>query len=485
MVAHDVAVGAGCGIVGEVRVAAGVHERVGADASHEPDEDCRYGDESRRSHEDTPGWVANAIGRRYPSIPLIIKFMSRVPAAALLAALSAVAIVAGQGRPRSTLEPLASPAGPNSAQPQLSSSARGVLLSWIERDGAKATLRYAERTAAGWSAPRDAASGTNWFVNWADVPSVMRLANGDLAAHWLQKSGAETYAYDVRLAYSKDDGKTWSPSFLPHSDRTRTEHGFASLFQMPGGGLGLTWLDGRATKPGESHGGHGGGGAMTVHAAAFGRDWKQTFESPVDTRVCDCCPTTVAVTSEGPIMAYRNRTDDEVRDIFISRFEKGTWSEPAAVHHDGWKIAACPVNGPMLSASGRDVAIVWFTAKDDRPRAWVAFSTDAGRTFGTPIRLDDSGTLGRVDVELMPDGSAVASWIEFAEQRAQLRVRRVQRSGVRSTPVTVSDVAGSRASGYPRLAAAGKDVVLAWTETGDGRSHVRAATIRGAVEVLR
>jgi hypothetical protein len=139
----------------------------------------------------------------------------------------------------------------------------------------------------------------------------------------------------------------------------------------------------------------------------------------------------------------------------------------------------------MLSANGREVAIAWFTAKDNQPRAWVAFSSDAGRSFGTPIRLDDSGTLGRVDVDLMPDGSAVASWIEFAEQRAQLRVRRVQRSGVRSAPVTVSNVAGSRATGYPRLAAAGRDIVLAWTETGEGRSQVQTATIRGAVEALR
>jgi hypothetical protein len=420
-----------------------------------------------------------------PSIPHIITFMSRVPAAALVATVSAVAIVAGQGRPRSSIEPLASPAGPNSAQPQLSESTRGVLLSWIERDGPKASLRYAERTAGGWSAPREVASGTDWFVNWADVPSVIRLANGDLAAHWLQKSGADTDAYDVRLAYSKDAGKTWSASFLPHSDGTKTEHGFASLFQMPGGGLGVTWLDGRATKPGGSHGGHGGGGAMTVHAAAFGRDWKQTFESPIDSRVCDCCPTTVAVTADGPIVAYRNRTEDEVRDIFISRFETGKWSAPAAVHNDGWKIAACPVNGPTLSANGREVAIAWFTAKDDQPRAWVAFSSDAGRTFSAPLRLDDSGTLGRVDVDLMPDGSAVASWIEFAEQRAQLRVRRVLRSGARSAPVTVSNVAGSRASGFPRVAAAGNDLVLAWTETAEGRSQVQTATIRRAVEVLR
>jgi hypothetical protein len=168
--------------------------------------------------------------------------------ATVLTLLAAVATLAAQGSPATSwapaIERLSSPAGPNSAQPQLSSSARGLLLSWIERDGEKATLRFAERTGDAWTAPRDVASGTDWFVNWADVPSVVGLASGELVAHWLQKSGADTYAYDVRLSYSKDDGKTWSASFTPHSDGTKTEHGFASLFQMPGAGLGLAWLDG-------------------------------------------------------------------------------------------------------------------------------------------------------------------------------------------------------------------------------------------------
>ena len=151
-------------------------------------------------------------------------------------ALATIVVLAGGtavGREQSilswtvTVESLESPAGRDSAQPQLSTSARGVLLSWIERDGPKATLRFAERTASGWSAARTVASGTDWFVNWADVPSVVRLADGTIAGHWLQKSGADTYAYDVRLSYSLDDGKTWSPSFTPHSDGTTTEHGFA------------------------------------------------------------------------------------------------------------------------------------------------------------------------------------------------------------------------------------------------------------------
>jgi hypothetical protein len=407
----------------------------------------------------------------------------RLARVTVLTGLAALAIASAQERPNSewspVIERLSSPAGANSAQPQLSSAGRGLLLSWIERDGQKATLRFAERTAAGWSTPRDVASGSDWFVNWADVPSVVRLASGELVAHWLQKSGPGTYAYDVRLSYSKDGGKFWAPSFTPHSDGTKTEHGFASLFQMPGAGLGLVWLDGRSMTSGGSHDAHGtDAGAMSVRFATFGRNWKQTSDMPVDLRVCECCPTTAAVTSEGPIVAYRNRSDDEVRDIFISRLENGKWTDPKAVHADAWKIAACPVNGPMLSTRSRDVAIAWFTVKEEQGRAFMAFSQDAGRTFGAPIRLDDNGALGRVDVELMRDGSAVASWIEFADERAQFRARRVEPSGRKSPALTVSGLAGSRASGYPRIAVHGEELVFAWTETDDGRSQVQTAVAR-------
>ena len=76
------------------------------------------------------------------------------------------------------------------------------------------------------------------------------------------------------------------------------------------------------------------------------------------------------------------------------------------MHDDDWKIAACPVNGPMLSARGRDVVLAWFTRQGRVGHAYAAFSADAGRTFGAPIRLDEASALGRVDVELLPDGSA-------------------------------------------------------------------------------
>lgn len=375
-----------------------------------------------------------------------------------------------------TIRSLPSPAGDRSAQPQLTVSPRGILLSWIERTGARATLRFAERTATGWSTPQTAAAGDDWFVNWADVPSVLRLDNGTLVAHWLQKSGSDTYAYDVRLAYSSDDGRHWSPSITPHHDGLAREHGFASLFQMSGAGLGLVWLDGRDMGSAAGHDAHAAPkGAMSVRFGAFDASWAQIHDLPVDPRVCECCPTTAAMTEDGPIVAYRNRSEDEIRDIHVSRFEQGRWTESRAVHEDGWKIPGCPVNGPMLSARGRAVVLAWFTVKEEVGHAYVAFSNDAGRRFGEPIRLDDAAALGRVDVALLPDGSAAVSWIELVGERATFMVRRVERSGSRSPGAAVAAIEGARTSGYPRLAQHGQELVFAWTESRDGQLHVRTA----------
>lgn len=381
---------------------------------------------------------------------------------------------------RLQIEPITSPSAPDSAQPQLHVSRKGVILSWIERNGPEATLKFAEKTSTGWSAPRTVASGKDWFVNWADVPSVIRLDDGTLVGHWLQKSGADTYAYDVRLSYSKDDGKTWSPSFTPHTDGTKTEHGFASMVQMPGAGLGLVWLDGRKM----GAGGHGAAGAdghaagdMTLRFATFGSDWKQTAETELDVRVCECCPTAMAMTSEGPIVAYRDRSAEEVRDILVTRLEKGKWTTPTPVHPDSWRVPACPVNGPALSARGKAVAVAWFNAKDDQPKSFGAFSSDGGRTFSTPIRVDDAASLGRVAIELLPDGSAAAAYMEFAEQRAQFRVRRIRPDGSKSDPVTISGMAGNRGSGYPRMVLNGDELVFAWTDR-ETKSQVRTAAAK-------
>jgi hypothetical protein len=385
---------------------------------------------------------------------------------ALIATIVLVAAAAAAQAPRPwniKIEPLQFAAQRGSNGVQLSVSKRGVLASWLDSDNDQPTLKFAERTATGWTAPVKVASGEDWFVTEADTPSVLRLSSGTLVADWMQSSSDEFEASNLRLTYSKDDGKTWSKSFLPHHDGTITQHAFATLFELANGNLGLVWLDGRLTVKDREH------GPMTLRYGAYNAAWTQVSDRGIDAKVCDCCTTSVAMTAGGPIAIYRNRTDDEIRDIYVTRYENGAWTAGKAVHDDGWQIHACPINGPAITAQGSGAAAAWFTAKNDQGQAWVAFSKDAGRTWGQPIRLDDAASMGKVDIEMLDDGSAVASWIEFANQRSTLRARRVEPSGAKSAPITIAGATGTgRVGGVPRMVRSGNELVFAWVDTPEG-----------------
>jgi hypothetical protein len=372
-------------------------------------------------------------------------------------------VAAAAGERPFAIEPIASPAGANSSAPQLSVEGQRAILSWIERSGKQAALKFAERTAGGWSDPRVIVSSDHLMVNSADVPSVRPLPDGTLVAHWMEENGPDPEAYDLRIAWSTD-GRSWSTPVAPNRDKTISQHGFGSLFPMAGGGTGLVWLDGRAT--------HGDEGDMQLRAAIFDKSHKQLSDTVIDTRVCECCPTSVALTADGPIAAFRNRSAGEIRDIHVTRLVAGRWTMPVPVHRDNFKIEGCPVNGPSVAARDRDVVVAWFTAPKDVNRSYLAFSHDGGRTFGAPIRADDVESLGRVAVALGKDGSAIVGWVESAGQMPQFSIRHVQANGTRSAAVVVANQSGTR---YPRMALVGNEVVLAWTESEQESSRVKTA----------
>ena len=121
-----------------------------------------------------------------------------------------------------------------------------------------------------------------------------------------------------------------------------------------------------------------------------------------------------------------------------------------------------------MAARGAQVAVAWFTGARDTARVLVAFSRDAGATFGVPVRVDDGDPAGRVDVELLEGGGALVSWIErTGGEAAELRARRVAADGGRGAAFTVAATGGQRASGFPRMVRSGGEVVFAWTVPGD------------------
>jgi hypothetical protein len=233
--------------------------------------------------------------------------------------------------------------------------------------------------------------------------------------------------------------------------------------------MGLVWLDGRTTRGDE--------GDMQMRAAMYDAAHKQLSDAVIDARVCECCPTAVALAADGPVAAYRNRSAGEIRDIYVTRLAGGRWTAPVPVHHDNFKIEGCPVNGPAIAARGKDVVVAWFTAPNEMNRSYLAFSHDGGRTFGAPVRADDKESLGRVVVAIEKSGSAIVGWVESAGQTPQFQVRRVQPNGTRSAAVTVANQSGTR---YPRMALVRDEVVLAWTESEQESSRVKTARARVA-----
>ena len=377
--------------------------------------------------------------------------------------------VASTSAPALVIRAVESPAVGDTREPDLSATADGrIILSWVERlDEKRYALRTALRDPSGWTEPRTVGEGDNWFINWADFPSVIALNDGSLAGHWLVKSGSATYAYNVHIALSKDAGKTWTRPILPHLDNTQTEHGFVSLVPLTDGRLGAIWLDGCNMKGMDDHDeGKPLPVSMTLRYATIDAGGKISDEAELDERVCECCQTSAAVSSDGIVAVYRDRSQNEVRDIYAVRQKNGAWMKPQVVHADNWEINGCPVNGPAVAAAGQNVAVAWFTGAGGEPHVKIAFSSDSGATFGTPIQVDDGETQGRVDVLLLPDGSGLVCWLAGNAEGGEIKVRRVQANGAVGPPAVIAKTDISRSSGFPRMALLGNEVHFAWTEFG-------------------
>ena len=303
---------------------------------------------------------------------------------------------------------------------------------------------------------------------------MLELADGSRVAQWLVRNPTAEHAYDVFVARSVD-GASWPEGACPHRDGTATEHGFVSLVPDDPAGCTVVWLDGRdfATRPEPA------GEMRLMSAELTGQGFGA--ETVLDPRVCDCCQTAAVRTARGVLVAYRDRSADEVRDISLVRREGARWTEPYPLEQDGWRIEGCPVNGPALDAVGLDVAAAWFTMAGGTEAVQVSLSGDGGATFSKSVRVDDGKPLGRVDVAMLPGGDAVVVWLESTSSRAaEIRARRVRRDGQPSASFVVAPTSEKRSSGFPHVVRAGDALYFAWTDEGDPPdrpSQVRLAAL--------
>jgi hypothetical protein len=388
-----------------------------------------------------------------------------------IAAVAAASLAACGPQPEPTRESLGSravafPGAPGSAQPRLAAGSDGrPVLSWLEPAGDAVALRYAVFDGSGFGAPREVTRGDDLFVNWADLPSVQPITADVWVANWGKFATSSAGAYHVATAVSSDGGRTWSAPVQLNDDSTETEHGFVEPFAWDGA-IGAFWLDGRQLaewsfdEPDKLLG-------TSLRVAKLDFSGQVVAREVVDELVCDCCRLSSALTGTGPVIAYRDRTPEEIRDIVVRR-HADAWAVPVAVGADGWQIEGCPVNGPAIAAQGERVAVAWFTAAGGAPRVRFAWSTDGAASFAAPLELDGAGSFGQLGLVLAEDGGAIATWWRSAVGGGtDLTLRTVAANGALGEPRVIAHSSTTQPVDVPQIIAYGDDLLVAWTSLDD------------------
>lgn len=368
-----------------------------------------------------------------------------------------------------SIEWLSLPASDQSALPYLDAGLDGQLrCAWVETSGDTAILKFSTLQNEKWSSPESIAQGTNWFVNWADFPKIAASKEGMIATY-LQKSAPDTYAYDIMAKVRDQSG--WGEPFKLHGDTTRTEHGFVSLVPLPDNQFQVAWLDGRNTAGSHT-------GAMTLRTGVVDLQGQVTDTTLLDNRVCDCCATAMTLSGQGPIVAYRDRSQAEIRDIYVTRLEQQQWTVSESAYDDRWEIEGCPVNGPHLDSYGKTTVLGWYTGANNTPAVKLAFANKTGAGFETPILIDDERPLGRVAVTALTGNRAAISWLGRFGEQVQIRLKVVNRTGSALKEMVIAETSESRNSGFPQLTASDGYLYIAFTLSSPENSMVKVGRLK-------
>lgn len=379
--------------------------------------------------------------------------------------------------PFTSIEEIDSPTESDARFPFLHEMGDSVLVSWQSVIDDEITRLYLGSLNDGsFSNSEQVTEGRDWFVNWADFPVIGSTRNGDIMMGFMTSSGPGTFEYDVNFISSVDG--QWNDSFIPHEDGTLTEHGFVSMEPYREDELLAIWLDGRQMESSgddessehEAQDGHGNGDMMLMQAKVDPSDGVQE-KAPLDRRVCECCPTASTQTSEAAQFFYRDRADDETRNISVVsyNFDQQEWSDPQYVYDDGWQVHGCPVNGPAADSYEDVIGAAWFTSPSDAPRVRVAFSEDHGSSFSEPMEVHTGHALGRVDIKMVDQQTALVTWLEQHDDQTFLKARLINSNGDKSSPQTLvsGDYLANRSAGFPRMAHVGSSVYIGWSKPGD------------------
>jgi hypothetical protein len=307
-----------------------------------------------------------------------------------------------------------------------------------------------------------------------NTPLMVVRSMREFYALWTAEDGHDHTS--LRLATSTNWGRSFNKS-IPVDPTGAASQSFYTLAVGPDGAVYAAWLDGRDRGQGKS-----GSSALYV---AKSTDRGQSFGKSVRValNVCPCCRPSIAFTDARTMhIGWRGVIDDDIRDIFVSASSDGgaTFSTPARVAEDNWRISGCPHSGPSLATMGGKLFAAWRTVTGDRARVYIASSGDNGAHFSAKVEADASLYDANHPQLLALEGSVGLAFQarEPSDQNGwgkfDIYFRQIDKEGSLTPPQRLGHAAGGAT--YPTLLFERPDhLFVVWTEgTEDGQKVVMA-----------
>jgi hypothetical protein len=308
------------------------------------------------------------------------------------------------------------------------------------------------------------ASGDDWFVNWADFPSVTPI-NSDLwVSHWLVYQ-EDFLGYDARYAVSSDGGQTWSQARTLHENLLPVEHGFVEIFPI-NNGFAAVWLDGENYAIQDMNTTQG----TILKYAEFDIYGNKQFEQGIDTLVCDCCQPDISQDDIATYIVYRDRSEQNIRDIkLMIKPHEGQWGEVISLPDDNWFIEGCPVNGPSLASSGQGLGVSWYTNVNDIPKIRFAYFDHQDNAFTSELDVEEGAPWGYVDTAYDPyNDNFIVSWLRSGSTGVELVAASIGSSGMLNKENILFSSQISYPLDFPKIEIIGDKLVATWTDFSDG-----------------